>query len=168
MTRPFFSRERVTHFEMFGRHSDVAISKLLLRLSETLQDGTPLAVDFQDVVSRFTMDSASEFLLGINVRSLDEPLPYPHAAETRGTGFAAAVTGVQTQAIIRFTYGALWPYLEMFWDRTSKDMRVIDGLVMPVLQAKLEQRKRGQSTTDGDEKDSETLIDHLIQLTDSE
>lgn len=56
MTRPFFSRERISDFELFGRHADDAISKLASRLSEGE------AVDFQDLVSRFTLDSATEFV----------------------------------------------------------------------------------------------------------
>lgn len=56
MTRPFFSRERTSDFELFGRHADDAISKLSARLSEGE------AVDFQDLVSRFTLDSATEFV----------------------------------------------------------------------------------------------------------
>lgn len=58
MTRPFFSRERISDFETFGRHADAAISKLKARFNEP---GYP-AADFQDVVSRFTLDSATEFV----------------------------------------------------------------------------------------------------------
>lgn len=58
MTRPFFSRERISDFETFGRHADEAISKLKARFNEP---GYP-AADFQDVVSRFTLDSATEFV----------------------------------------------------------------------------------------------------------
>lgn len=173
MTRPFFSRERITHFDMFGRHSDIAISKLLSRLAETSQDGTPLAVDFQDLVSRFTMDSASEFLFGYNIRSIDEPLAYPHAniEASRGssTGFAAAFGRVQAETVIRFAFGPMWPYFELFWDRTGKDMREVDAFVKPIVHAKLEQKKRGgPEKSVGDDKDAETLIDHLVQLTDGE
>ncbi|KAJ6557403.1 cytochrome P450 [Mycena vulgaris] len=63
MTRPFFSRDRISHFDIFDRHAD--------RL---------------DLVGRFTMDSATEFLFGSCVNSLYASLPFPHhapvAAET--------------------------------------------------------------------------------------
>ena len=58
MTRPFFTRERISDFELFGRHADMAISKLKGRSNEPGN----LAVDFQDLVSRFTLDSATEFV----------------------------------------------------------------------------------------------------------
>ncbi|QRV93094.1 cytochrome P450 family protein [Ceratobasidium sp. AG-Ba] len=60
MTRPFFTRDRVSDFELFARHSDNAISKLLARLSEPSNP----AVDFQDLVARFTLDTGTEFLFG--------------------------------------------------------------------------------------------------------
>jgi hypothetical protein len=56
MTRPFFSRERVSDFEIFARHTDEALNKLRDRLREGE------AVDAQDVVSKFTLDSATEFV----------------------------------------------------------------------------------------------------------
>ncbi|KAF8754584.1 cytochrome P450 [Rhizoctonia solani] len=115
MTRPYFSRERITHFELFARHSDSAIAKLLSQ---------PDAVDFQDLVSKFTLDSASEFLFGINVRSLEQPLPLPHVKETERNTFSAAFTSVQAQAVVQGRFGG---------------------------------RRR-----------TETLIDHLVKLTDDE
>ncbi|ELU36886.1 cytochrome P450 monooxygenase pc-3 [Rhizoctonia solani AG-1 IA] len=156
MTRPYFSRERITHFELFARHSDSAIAKLLSQ---------PDAVDFQDLVSKFTLDSASEFLFGINVRSLEQPLPLPRVKETEGNTFSAAFTSVQAQAVVRFSYGALWPYMEFFSDRTRRDMRVIDAFIKPILEAKLSLKKKGALEED---EERETLIDHLVKLTDDE
>ena len=34
MTRPFFSRDRVTHFELFDRHAEIAVRKLKSRARE--------------------------------------------------------------------------------------------------------------------------------------
>nr|AVZ23844.1 cytochrome P450 [Thanatephorus cucumeris] len=156
MTRPYFSRERITHFELFARHSDAAIAKLLSQ---------PDAVDVQDLVSKFTLDSASEFLFGINVRSLEQPLPLPHVKETEGNNFSAAFTSVQAQAVVRFSYGALWPYMEFFSDRTRRDMRVIDAFIQPILEVKLSLKKKGALEED---EERETLIDHLVKLTDDQ
>ncbi|OSX65545.1 hypothetical protein POSPLADRAFT_1065282 [Postia placenta MAD-698-R-SB12] len=72
MTRPFFSKDRISHFELFDVHAEYAI----VRMRERLNAG--YAVDFQDLISRFTMDSATEFLFGTCVESLRSPLPYPH------------------------------------------------------------------------------------------
>jgi hypothetical protein len=41
MTRPFFSRERISHFDIFDRHAEEAISQM----RERLKEGFP--VDFQ-------------------------------------------------------------------------------------------------------------------------
>ncbi|CAE6488372.1 unnamed protein product [Rhizoctonia solani] len=156
MTRPYFSRERITHFELFARHSDAAIAKLFAH---------PDAVDFQDLVSKFTMDSASEFLFGMNVRSLEQPLPLPHRAGAEGNRFAWAFTSVQAKAIVRFTYGALWPYMEIFSDRTREDMRIINAFIQPILETKLSLKKEGALEED---EEKETLIDHLVKLTDDQ
>lgn len=34
MTRPFFTKDRITHFENFDRHADQAIHQLKTRLNE--------------------------------------------------------------------------------------------------------------------------------------
>src|ERR1700690_1267046 len=87
MTRPFFSKERIGHFDIFDRHAEDAIGQTKTRARQ----GYP--IDFQvgpilwptpsnpnttqDMVSRFTLDSATDFLFGNNVRSLSAGLPYP-------------------------------------------------------------------------------------------
>ena len=38
------------------------------------------AVDFQDLIARFTLDAATEFLFGHCVDSLSGDLPFPHSA----------------------------------------------------------------------------------------
>ena len=77
MTRPFFSKDRISHFEIFDRHAADAIRQVKERMREgyavdiqvSIQD-PPLPIFltfFQDVVSRFTLDSATEFLFGMFV-----------------------------------------------------------------------------------------------------
>lgn len=67
MTRPFFSRDRVTEFDNFERHADIMI-KLL---KERLQEG--YAVDFQVCKPAFVplrqISNASS-----RMRSIDLPL----------------------------------------------------------------------------------------------
>lgn len=70
MTRPFFTRERISDFELFGRHADIAIAKIKERVNERDDREEAVgqagqigrAIDFQDLVSRFTLDSATEFV----------------------------------------------------------------------------------------------------------
>ena len=45
MTRPFFSRDRISHFDNFDRHADDALGQLKARLREGH------AVDFQVCIS---------------------------------------------------------------------------------------------------------------------
>ncbi|KAF8600071.1 CYP63 cytochrome P450 monooxygenase-like protein [Ceratobasidium sp. AG-I] len=180
MSRPYFTRDRISHFDLFARHSDAAINKLLARLSEPPHPNLPSAIDFQDVVARFTLDSGTEFLFGRDVHSLDAPLPYPKAPPTDDSAsFAAAFGRAQDLLIHRFSLAHLWPWMEMTWDRTAKDMGVIDEYVKPILREKLEEKKRGGGKLkvlvgeEGEkgtalEEGEDTLLDHLVQFTDDE
>ncbi|KAH7339083.1 cytochrome P450 [Rhizoctonia solani] len=177
MSRPYFSRDRISHFDNFARHSDIAISKLLSRLNKQTRPGLPVAVDFQDLVARFTLDSGTEFLFGQDVRSLEAPLPYPHEKPSDDTAsFAAAFGRAQDLLIDRFVLGHFWPWMELFWDRTERDMEVIDAYIAPILKTKLEEKRAlglakpkvpsEDSDPNGLEAAGDTLLDHLVQCTD--
>ncbi|KAF8598853.1 cytochrome P450 [Ceratobasidium sp. AG-I] len=179
MSRPYFTKERISHFDLFARHSDAAISKLLARLSEPPRPNLPSAIDFQDVVARFTLDSGTEFLFGRDVHSLDAPLPYPRAPPTdNSAGFAAAFGKAQELLLVRFGLNHFWPWMEMTWDRTAAEMQVIDAYVRPILKEKLEEKRKtgdklkvmGEESEKGKalEEGEDTLLDHMVQLTDDE
>ncbi|CAE6535116.1 unnamed protein product [Rhizoctonia solani] len=179
MSRPYFSRDRISHFDNFARHSDLAISKILSRLNEPTRPGLPVAVDFQDLVSRFTLDSGTEFLFGQDVRSLDAPLPYPHEDPSDyNASFAAAFGRAQVSLTFRLALGHLWPWMELFWNRTEEDMKVIDAYVTPTLKRKLDEKRawgageKSKVSEDdnpkGLEEEGDTLLDHLVQFTDGE
>jgi cytochrome P450 len=169
MTRPFFSRERISHFDIFDRYAEDALTKMKLRF----RAGYP--IDFQDVVSRFTLDSATEFLFGHCVNSLSASLPYPpnvvpstqdnsgSAAEDFACAFAEAQAVVNT----RGNTGWIWPLMEMFEDKSKNCMKVVDGYLDPILESAL--RKAKDSPPNQDETDDidtdETLLDHLVKYT---
>jgi hypothetical protein len=77
MTRPFFSKDRISHFEIFDRHAADAIEQVKERMRQghavdvqvRIHTTNPhlVLIVFQDVVSRFTLDSATEFLFGVFV-----------------------------------------------------------------------------------------------------
>ena len=79
MTRPFFSKDRVSHFEIFDRHAADAIKQVKERMKQGYAVDVQVEIHityppafltaFQDVVSRFTLDSATEFLFGMFVPS---------------------------------------------------------------------------------------------------
>ncbi|QRV78302.1 cytochrome P450 family protein [Ceratobasidium sp. AG-Ba] len=159
MARPFFARSRISDFELFARHSDNAISKLLARLSEP----SAPAIDFQDLAARFTLDTITEFLFGKDTHSLSAPLPYPHSLPIDdGASFAAAFSRAQEKLLFRFVFSKFWPLFEMFWDRTGQDMKVIDAYVRPILEERLAEKSLGAK--EGGRAD--TFLDHLIQYTD--
>lgn len=178
MTRPFFSKDRISHFDIFERHADEAIAAIQKRL----RDG--YAVDFQDLVSRFTLDSATEFLFGNCVHSLRAGLPYPenvlhanpalaHRANA-AEEFAQAFAEAQLELAMRLRVGKTWPMWEVFRDKTKKPMKVVDTFLNPILSEalrkkhelqaseKLEEKERGKD----DIEDDETLLDHLVKMTD--
>ncbi|KAG8779170.1 hypothetical protein FRC12_024604 [Ceratobasidium sp. 428] len=170
IARPYFTRDRISHFDLFARHSDSAISKLLARLSEPAQP----PIDFQDLAGRFTLDSGTEFLFGRDVHSLSAPLPYPHEPpHDDSASFAAAFGRAQELILTRFSFAKFWPFLEIFWDRTGADMRVINAYVQPILREKLEEKRRTNGKNQAEkgeelENGSDTLLDHLVQFTDDE
>ncbi|OBZ76028.1 hypothetical protein A0H81_03501 [Grifola frondosa] len=171
MTRPFFTRERISHFELFDRHADHAISKM----KERFQAG--IAVDFQDLITRFTFDAATEFLFGSCVNSLDAPLPYPHNCPAHepttqpanaAERFSDAVEAVQIVVADRLRAGWTWPLREIFKDKTEEDRAIVDAVLEPIvkeaLRKKAEKMNLGEGAGEKDEED-ETLLDSLVQLT---
>ncbi|QRW20636.1 cytochrome P450 family protein [Rhizoctonia solani] len=169
MSRPYFTRIRVTHFDNFVRHTDIAISKLLSRMAEPNRP----AVDFQDLACRFTLDSGTEFLFGEDVGSLDAPLLYPREEpKDDSTSFGAAFARVQNHVTHRIGLPVLWPWMELFYDRTAEDMKIINAYVAPILGKREKSNtilgtglkpsnKDGQASTD-------TLLRHLFQFTGDE
>ncbi|KAG6830203.1 hypothetical protein H0H92_001790 [Tricholoma furcatifolium] len=175
MTRPFFSKDRITHFDIFERHAQDAIQQLKARLKE----GYP--VDIQDLASRFTMDSATEFLFSKDVQSLGAGLPYPHysslahseAAERHPANiFSKAFDEAQRLLAFRARYGASWPLTEFWKDKVKEKMVPIFEFIDPILSAAVERNKElnnGEklgANVDREVQDGESLIDHLIKYTD--
>ncbi|OBZ76515.1 hypothetical protein A0H81_03498 [Grifola frondosa] len=173
MARPFFSRERISHFELFDRHAEHA----LLKMKERLQAG--IAVNFQDLIARFTLDSATEFLFGFCVQSLSSPLPYPHNVAAHQTTdepisaaekFAQAFASAQAIVSERPRVGWTWPLQEFFRDKTDEHMVVVDSVLQPILEDALRKKearmRQEEETTDEKADDNDdTLLDHLARLT---
>lgn len=71
MTRPFFAKELISNFETFAQHSDHLIQVIdrlsaLDRPTAVNRDG---AIEIQDLFGRFTLDAATEFLMGGSIVS---------------------------------------------------------------------------------------------------
>ncbi|KAI0652994.1 cytochrome P450 monooxygenase pc-3 [Cubamyces menziesii] len=183
MTRPFFSRDRITHFDIFDRHAEHALDKVVARLRE----GIP--VDWQDVVSRFTMDSATEFLFGKDVRSLDAPLPYPSTARTPFTEgksaeevhpadrFVRAFQDGLEATAIRGRFLQSWPLFEFWGDKVKRYLKAVDEFIDPIVEEALKNKAEkvgeqgglsGPELGEGKDqvRDDETLLEHLVKYTD--
>lgn len=178
MTRPFFSRDRVSDFDIFEKHAGDAISQLKVRLRE----GYP--VDFQDMVSRFTLDSATEFLLGQDVCSLSAGLVYPPSSPFSkdlnifhhpANQFAHAFHEAQVCTAPRSSFGLLWRVREFWEDKVKKHMKVCYGFIDPILKEALEKKNRMKnngSLTGSPQpmaaQEGDTLLDHLVKISDGE
>ncbi|KIK94934.1 hypothetical protein PAXRUDRAFT_11751 [Paxillus rubicundulus Ve08.2h10] len=167
MTRPFFSHDRISHFDIFDRYAEDVINQMKSRL----RAGYP--VDFQDAISRFTLDSATEFLFGSCVNNLSAGLPYPHnvtpaeappGSAKISSDFARAFSQVQIIVSQRVRRSWLWPLFEPFGDKTEGPMKVVNAYIGPILKDAIE---KGKMATTRPEKlsDNDTLLDHLVQLT---
>jgi len=175
MTRPFFSRDRISHFDIFDRHATNALNQLKARLRE----GYP--VDIQDLASRFTMDSATEFLFSQDVCSLAAGLPYPHYSPLVNTishdhpanKFSRTFNEIQRLIALRSRLGVNWPIAEFWKDKVLEQMKVINRFIEPIMRAAVA-RKQAQRWDAKEEaslekerevKDGESLLDHLINYT---
>ena len=224
MTRPFFSRDRISHFELFDRHagkptahSDAlpyyGVTSLSRRGSAGQDERThsrrlrhrfPGMHNFsstistyqqsraQDLVSRFTLDSATEFLFGACVHSLRSTLPFPHNVSASSPfaataaslpekmleqpeAFASAFAKAEHLCAERATQGKLWPLWEMRKDKSRQYTSVVDAYLHPILEealAKKARREREENAKRAEEaddiEDGETLLDHLVKYTSGE
>ncbi|OJA07921.1 hypothetical protein AZE42_03680 [Rhizopogon vesiculosus] len=177
MTRPFFSKDRVSHFDIFEKHATDAINQLKTRL----RDGYP--VDFQDMVSRFTLDSATEFLFGKDVCSLSAGLIYPPSSPLSkdvafenhpANQFAHAFSNAQIATAYRGRFGSAWRLVEFWTDRVKAHMDVCYKFINPILKEALDKKQMLKETETIDEKaeakdrevkEGETLLDHLVNYT---
>ncbi|KAI0703355.1 cytochrome P450 [Cerioporus squamosus] len=167
MTRPFFSKDRISHFDMFDRHATDALQQMKTRLREGY------AVDWQDLVSRFTLDSATEFLFGKDVRSLSAGLPYPptsdmarmRVSKPEADEFASAFQNAQLASSKRGRFQDGWPLAEFWHDKVQAQKATIDKFIAPLLTEAL-QKKAKNASQDEKVTDEDTLLSQLLKVTD--
>ncbi|KAM0788535.1 hypothetical protein ACM66B_001663 [Microbotryomycetes sp. NB124-2] len=164
MTRPYFAKERITDFEKFVKHSDRMLQvidklKTLPGSSLSHNDG---AIEVQDLLGRFTMDTGIDFLLAGGLDSLgDLPQVSKDARDLpQSSRFLHAFNEAQHNIHIRSRLGDLWAFKEMFGNVNAPHLRVINSFVDKLVSDGLNK----QRTTKGKEE-VETLLDHLISET---
>ncbi|KAF9040806.1 cytochrome P450 monooxygenase pc-1 [Panaeolus papilionaceus] len=169
ITRPFFTRERISDFDIYDKNADRSLQLARARLAE----GYP--IEFQDVVSRFTLDSATEFLFGQTVDSLSAGIPYPPSSKHKNNAsylehpsnrFAEAFTTGQMQSNIRSPFGKDWPLIEFWGDKVAPFRKRMDEFIEPVMNEALRRREE-TLMKGGEEKEEEelTLLAHLVNHT---
>jgi len=135
------------------------------------------------MVSRFTLDSATEFLFGKDVCSLSAGLIYPPSSPLSkdvafenhpANKFAHAFSSAQIAAAYRGRFGSAWRLFEFFSDRVKAHMDVCYEFIDPILKEALEKKqilkKNGLTdetvgTKDREVREGETLLDHLVNYT---
>jgi hypothetical protein len=172
IARPFFSRERVSDFEIFERTSTTTLDLFASRSRDRLP------IDIQDLVSRFTLDSASEFLFGMNLDTLSQPLTVPGRVKLGPKGslpidgitefdeFTAAFEHVAVVTTHRGAQGELWPLMELFKDKTEDSIATIMDWTEPIVEkAMMDKRERKEAgvETAASEK---VFLDFLTSKTD--
>ena len=134
----------------------------------------------QDLVSRFSLDSASEFLFGSCINSLKQPLQsaayvavsgspayHHHRGTVSSYDFAEAFRAAEHVCSDRAWRGGTWPLFEILENKSAKHMEVIDRFLDPIVKEALT-RKNANVSIDThysqDDNDS-TLLDHLVGCT---
>ena len=172
MTRPFFVRDRISHFDIFARHADALISKVKLAQA---------SFDAQDLFARFTIDAATEFLFGREhcvgalelEASLDKAGIMHDEKDSRvaSNAFAAAFAEAQDVMTLRLRLGDIWPLWEIWRDRSKGPMDIVYAYVDPIIEAALRKKHdslvMGRSPDEkvaevGDPEHDESLLDNLV------
>lgn len=174
MIRPFFSRDRLIQFKIF----DKMATNTIAMMNEMMNAG--YAVDLQDLASRYTFDSTTEFLFGLDMNVLGEPLLYPHSADppllfkidiaTDGhaveasRAFSRAFSEAQEAVAPRLQLGAFWPLQEFTKNWAVEPMKIVDRLLLDFV---AKNARKGAESTGIDEED-QILLDQLAKQTDGQ
>ncbi|KAH9477758.1 Cytochrome P450 monooxygenase 75 [Psilocybe cubensis] len=165
MTRPFFTRERITDFDIYDRNWSISLKTAKARLNEGF------SLDIQDLISRFTLDSATEFLFGGEVGSLSAGIPYPPGHEKANspvfynhpsTSFVKAFTKGLSIVAERGNFGKEWALVEFNSDQVTPLRQIIDDFTEPLLSKALHARSNGTNLKTNEEV---TLLEHLVKHT---
>ena len=191
MTRPFFTRERISDFDIYDKNCVTTLQLARTRLAEGYPVEFQVHFNFfswvkllfssgslnpQDLVSRFTLDSATEFLFGHDVGSLSANIPYPASAahlnkpsfyNHPSTIFVKAFTEGQNLTVIRSSLGDDWPLLEFWSDKVAPLRKVMDSFTEPLMEDALARRNHELSQgadVKGDDENG-NLLAYLVKHT---
>jgi hypothetical protein len=133
-----------------------------------------LTLIVQDLVRRFTLDSASEFLFGHNVESLSAGIPYPPYAEHKNLPtftnhssniFSRAFAQGQSFATARIAFADEWSLAEFWKDKILPERKVMDSFTEPLMLEALANRERHLKSAERGDNEDLTLLSHLVRHT---
>ncbi|KAF8991946.1 cytochrome P450 monooxygenase CYP63 [Cyathus striatus] len=172
LARPFFAKERISDFEIFERTASTTLDCIETRA----RNGEP--IDIQDLMSRFTLDSASQFLFGIKLDTLSRPLSEPGKVKLGPKGsvridttdefdiFTEAFERVAVIITRRGSLGDTWPLLELFHDKTEASIDIIMRWMDPLAQHALEGKAKIKSSGDAVSVNESVFLQYLASQTD--
>lgn len=143
---------------------------MISKLKERFDQG--ITVNIQDLLSRYTMDTATEFLFGQDVKSLSGQLPYPSTykgyvplRDHPSDKFTSAFNRAQEYNYPRGFFAQAWRLFEFWEDKVATQMGITNEFVDPLIHAALRRKKEAKELYEDDEEDG-TLLDHLVKQTD--
>ncbi|KAJ5155169.1 hypothetical protein N7492_007972 [Penicillium capsulatum] len=146
LIRPMFTRERIVDTEIFEKH----VQKLIHLLGGSSAPGGSRVVDVGSLFFRYTLDAATDYLLGQGTDSLENP----------ATRFAEAFRYVQQRQSDFFRAGVF----SFFMSRKEfrENLKIMDDFIQPYIETVL-----SLSTNELDQKLSkrETFLDALARFT---
>ena len=109
------------------------------------------------------------------MHSLKTDLPYayndPIAAQvvrapSAADRFAEAFLNAQAALAMRLRKGWVWHFSELTKDSSAEAMKEVDAYLQPILEEAI-RRNKTQIAGKAKDAEDETLLDHLVKLTDS-
>ncbi|KAJ7711739.1 cytochrome P450 [Mycena olivaceomarginata] len=146
MSRPFFTKQRISDGRSYALPSDRAMATLMDRL----QRGR--AVDFQ-----------SPSRVPCHVHSL--PGCYRKSKSNLTEAFMEHFSAALIQTSTRTRYGSAWPLFELGGDKVERHMSVVYEYLEPIIQASLERSRHRTSDARPVDISHLTFLDYLIQHT---
>ena len=142
---------------------------MVLKLKERFGQG--ISVDVQDLFSRYTMDTATEFLFGQDVKSLSGALPYPSTykgctppRDHPSDRFATAFNRAEEYSFPRGFFGKAWRIFEFWQDKVVTQREIMNEVIDPLIREAM--RKKGdRKKVNGVDEDDGTLLDYLVTQT---
>ncbi|KAJ5319360.1 hypothetical protein MYU51_013363 [Penicillium brevicompactum] len=146
LIRPMFARDRIVDTEIFEKH----VQKLIHLLGGSSTPTNSKVVDVGSLFYRYTLDAATDYLLGQGTDSLDNP----------ETGFAEAFRYVQQRQAELFRFGVF--DFAMSKVEFRKNLKKMDEFIEPYIRTVL-----SLSTDELDQKLSkrESFLDALARFT---